>query len=116
LSATKELEPGFRAILLLAEGLFRLDVLVSGDTLRTVVRNLSAGELVTDAQPSADAGVSIGVGDVAAYEPGRTQLSFTLGTGSDRVLVSATVATLRFADRGKVRVTGQAIIRHAPVR
>jgi hypothetical protein len=89
-------------------------VLVSGDTLRTVVRNLSGGELVTDAEPSADSGVSIGFGDIAAYEPGRTQLRFSLGAGADRVSVSATVATLRFADRGRVRVTAQAIVRQGP--
>ena len=32
-------------MLLLAEGLFRLDVAISGDTLRTYVRNLSSGPL-----------------------------------------------------------------------
>jgi hypothetical protein len=89
-------------------------VLVSGDTLRTAVRNLSPGELVTGAEPGADAGVSIGFGDIAAYEPGRTQLRFTLGSGNDRVTVNATVATLRFADRGTIRVTAQAIIRQGP--
>ena len=31
-------------MILLAEGLFRLDVVISGDTLRTVVRNLSSGK------------------------------------------------------------------------
>jgi hypothetical protein len=33
LSASTEIEPGARAMLLLAEGLFRLDAAVSGDTL-----------------------------------------------------------------------------------
>ena len=45
LSATKEIEPGARAMLLAADGLFRLDVAIVGDTIRTTVRNFSTGEL-----------------------------------------------------------------------
>ena len=44
-SASKEIEPGARAMLVLAEDLFRLDVVISDDTIRTIVRNLSGGEL-----------------------------------------------------------------------
>jgi hypothetical protein len=115
LSATKELEPGSRAMLLLAEGLFRLDVVISRDTLRTVVRNLSSGSLKLQhgPAPQQEAG-SFAFGEIAGYEPSRTQLEFALGAGQDRVTVESVIATLRYAEKGTVRVTAQAIVRHAP--
>jgi hypothetical protein len=114
ISASKELEPGARAMLILAEGLFRLDVVVQGDTLRTVVRNLSPGEAQMSDSPGGAPGISIGAGEIAAYEPGHAGISFALGEGVDRVAVETTIATLRFAERGTIRVTAQAIIRQAP--
>jgi hypothetical protein len=101
-------------MLLLAEGLFRLDVVVTGDTLRTVVRNFSAGELASGHLPGAGAGISLGFGEVAAYEPGRTEIGFALGTGEDRVAVGGTIGTLRPPGRGTVRVSAQLIVRRAP--
>jgi hypothetical protein len=102
-------------MLLHADGLFRLDVTVDGDTVRTVVRNLSPGKLETRGPATSPAGLSLGFGDVQEYQPGRVELEFALGTGSDRVTVTGVIATLRFNDRGTVRVTGQAIVREAPV-
>lgn len=114
LSATKELEPGARAMLLLADGLFRLDVTLLGDTVRTVVRNLSPGELDTTRRTADNGGASIGFGDVGAYEPGRVEFEFALGRGGDRIAVTGVIATLRFKDRGTTRVSGQAVARPAP--
>jgi hypothetical protein len=114
LSASKELEPGVRAMILTAKDLFRLDVTVSGDALRTLVRNLSTGELsfdeVADEPPR-----SFGFGEIGVYEPGVASLSFALGSGTDRVAVTATIATLRFAQRGTIRVTVQAVVRDDPM-
>jgi hypothetical protein len=112
-SASKELESGARAVLLIAEGLFRIDVVVSGDSLRTVVRNVSGGPLEMRGGASSAAGESYAFGEVATYEPGRAQLGFTLGAADDRVLVKITLATLRFTERGTVRVSAQAIVRQA---
>ena len=111
ISASKELEPGFRAMLLLAENLFRLDVVVRGDSLQAIVRDLAGGGVLIRAGPGAGAGRNYAWGDVAAYQPGHAQLEFTLGGGDDRLLVKLTIATLRFADRGTVSVSGQAIAR-----
>jgi hypothetical protein len=111
LSASRELEPDFRAALLRADGLFRLDVVVSGDTLRTVVRNLSPGELRMGDGSSAAEGMSVTFGDVARYEPRRAAVGFTLADGDDVVAVDVTIATLRVAERGTTRVTAQAIAR-----
>jgi hypothetical protein len=114
LSAAKEIEPGSRAMLLLAEGLFRLDVVVAEDTLRTVLRNLSGGAIETETTLGTVTGESILFGDAASYEPGRAGLGFTITTGGDAVWVRAMIATLRFADRGTVQVGAQAILLQAP--
>ncbi len=109
LSASKELEPGARAMLLLAQGLFRFDVTIDGDTLRTTVRNLSDGVL----RMGRDSGgrAALGFGEIDVYEPAQAGLSFTLGSGADVVEVNVQVATLRFAERGTVRITAQGILR-----
>jgi hypothetical protein len=104
-------------MLLHADGLFRLDVTVDGDTVRTVVRNLSPGKLETRGPATSPGGLSLGFGEVREYEPGRVEFEFALGSaGDDRIAVTGLIATLRFKDRGKVRVTGQAIVREAPVQ
>ena len=41
ISAGREVEQGARSMLLLAEGLFRLDVVPQDDMVQTVIRNLS---------------------------------------------------------------------------
>jgi hypothetical protein len=99
--------------MLYAAGLFRLDVEIVGDTLRTVIRNLSPGELRTGDGSGGYSGVSYAFGDVSAFEPSRTELHFTLGAGADTVTVDVLLATLRFPDRGALRVTAQAIVRQA---
>ena len=58
-------------------------------------------------------GASYAFGDVSAYEPTRTELHFKLGTGGDTVSVDVLLATLRFPERGIMRVTAQAIVRQA---
>jgi hypothetical protein len=111
LSASKDIEPGARAMLLHAEGLFRLDVMVTGDSLQTFVRNLTDGPLdIHGDVGGAGAGMST-LGDAAAYAPGRADLGFTLGTGDDRVMTRVMISTLRFADRGTIRVSAQGIVR-----
>jgi hypothetical protein len=112
MSASKELEPGTRAMLLLADGLFRLDVAVSSDTLQTIVRNFSSAELVMESVPY-DPAASFVFGEAATYKPGIARVAFSLRDGSDAVRVSATIATLNFAQRGTVRVSAQAIVRQA---
>ncbi len=102
-------------MLVLAEGLFRLDVLVRGDSLRTIVRNFSPGELRMTSGPYGPEGANIILAAAAALEPARTGIEFTLGDPGDQVEVSVTIATLRFAERGTIRVSAQAIIRQTPV-
>ena len=98
-------------MLLHAEGLFRLDVTISGDTLRTIVRNLSPGELRMRGGAYGPEGANVVQGEAAAYEPARAAVEFTLGSGRDEVDVNVTVGTLRFADRGTIKVSAQAILK-----
>lgn len=101
-------------MVLLAEGLFRLDVAVIGDSLRTVLRSLGPG-VVTRAPP-AGGGIEDGSGvwgDAGVLRPGLARMGFTLGEGSDRVEVAVTVATLSFSARGRVRLTSRATVRYA---
>lgn len=114
ISASREIEPGARAALLLADGLFRLDVLVRGDALQAVVRNMSGGPLQFHGDSQELGGETSTFGDVTPYSPGRTGLGFSLGADADRVLVKVKLGTLRLADRGTVRVTAQAIARPIP--
>jgi hypothetical protein len=111
LSASKELEPGTRAMLILAAGLFRLDIVVHGDTLRTSVRNLSSGPLQIASAAGTAGPRAYGLGEISAYEPGHASVQFALGDAGDRVTVTATMGTLRLKQRGTVRVTAQAIVR-----
>jgi hypothetical protein len=103
-------------MLLLAEGLFRLDVVVSDDTIRTVVRNLSPGKLNIERDSGYGLPNAIATDEAAAYRPGTAALTFTVGSGTDRVRAEVKIGTLRFERRGTVRLTGQAIVRQAPAR
>jgi hypothetical protein len=111
LSASKEIEPGVRAMLVLADGLFRLDVAVSDDTIRTVVRNLSSGELTFEDPVDQQTLRRIVFGEALAYRPSSSKLRFSLGGGDDRVSVEVVLGTLRFEERGTVRVTAQVSVR-----
>ncbi|MGA9857486.1 MAG: hypothetical protein WBQ18_06455 [Solirubrobacteraceae bacterium] len=114
ISASKEIEPGVRAMLVFAEGLFRLDVRVIGDSVQTFLRNHTGGRLDVAGESGAPAGTVV-LGAASAYGPGRADLGFTIGTAPDRLMVRVTIGTLRFAHRGTVRVSAQAVVRQAPV-
>jgi hypothetical protein len=111
LSSSKELEPGVRAMLLLADHLFRLDVLIVADTLQTFVRNLTSGELELHGEVGQPRVATTTLGIAARYAPGRADLGFVVGSEDARVLTEVTIATLRFADRGTIRVSAQGIVR-----
>jgi hypothetical protein len=101
-------------MLLLAEGLFRLDVSLAGDALRTVVRNLSGAQLEVEEGDHGQGQPHLVFSAAPDYQPAQGRVRFSLGGGKDRVTVSAILGILRFAQRGTVQVTGQAVIRRAP--
>jgi hypothetical protein len=100
-------------MILRADGLFRLDVVIAGDTLRTIVRNLSAAEITMHNDTAGYATTGAATEALLAYAPTGSAMGFTIGSGSDLVTVEILLGTLRFAERGCYRVTAQAIIRRS---
>ncbi len=97
-------------MLLVAENLFRIDIAVTADTLRTLVRNLSSGELELDGSSAGEASEVLVFGQAAAYQPSQTRIKFKLGAGTDSVSVVVLIGVLHFRERGTVRVTSQATV------
>jgi hypothetical protein len=94
-------------MLVLAEGLFRLDVALRGDTLATFVRNFTVDQLRMRSGVYGVDGANLVVAEAASYEPVRMSIAFSIGA----VDVDVTVGTLRLAQRGTVRVSAQALVR-----
>jgi hypothetical protein len=113
LSSSKDLEPGVRAMLLLAEDLFRLDIMIVGDALQTFVRNLTGGDLALAGDVGQPRVATTTVGLAARYAPGRADLRFSVGPEVGRITTEVTIATLRFPERGLIRVSAQGIVRPA---
>lgn len=114
LSGSAEVFEGARAALVYADGLFRLDAVVVPDSLRMLVRNATG--LALTFKPDGYPRPVVVQGDVEGGPlPGHHQITFTLGDpdASGAVRVDATIATLRFPDRGLVRLTAQAVVRRA---
>lgn len=102
---------GARVAVLHAQGLFRLDVALDGDSMRVVVRNMSPGPIAyTDsgyAQPVVMQGEAA---TLARVRPGHHQLRFRLAGPGHIVEARVIIATLRPVDDGFVRITGQATV------
>jgi hypothetical protein len=113
LSCSKDLEPGVRAMLLLVPDVFRLDVLVIGDALQTFVRNLTSGALDLHGEVGQPRVATTTLGLAGRFAPGRADLQFAVGPAEARILTEVTIATLRFAERGVIRVSAQAGVRQA---
>ena len=98
-------------MLLLAEDLFRLDIMIFGDTLQTFVRNLASGELAVAGEVGQPRVATTTLGLAARYAPGRADLRFAVGPEDARIVTEVTIATLRFPERGLIRVSAQGIVR-----
>lgn len=116
ISCSKDLERDTRATLIHAPRLFRLDVVVAGDTLRTIVRNLSRAELLVAPSHHNEPGTNLVLGDSPRYQPARAATAFALHGANESVLVTVTIGTLLRADQGLLRVSTQAIVRQSPAR
>jgi hypothetical protein len=113
LSSSKDLEPGVRAMLLLDEDVFRLDTMIVGDALQTFVRNLTGGELAVAGEVGQPRVATTTLGLAARYAPGRADLRFAVGPEDARFVTEVTIATLRFPERGLIRISAQGIVRPA---
>lgn len=115
ISSTRDLERGTRAALVEVPRLFRLDVIVDGDTLRSVVRNLSRSQLRFGHAHHNDPGTNVSLGESDRFEPARATIAFVLTSENDAVLSTVTIGTIHLAELGLLRVTAQAIIRQVAV-
>ena len=78
------------------------------------MRNFSTGDLEMGRGQGGYGVGGIAYGEAVQLQPGSATVEFTLGRGADRVAVSIVIGTLRFAERGTIRVSAQAIVRQAP--
>ena len=103
---------GARAAVLHAPDLFRLDVAVSGESMRVVVRNMRPGPIAyTDSGYAHPVVVQGDTATLARVRPGHHQLWFRLGEPGHVVEARVIIATLQAVDNGLVRITGQATVR-----
>lgn len=105
LSCSKPIEEGARAALLLAPGLFRLDITPREDTLKLQVRNLSAGECewTDDGQPLVLLGFD-----------GPAISAHTLRIAVDGHRANVLISATRDTQRGLMRFVAQAGVSPRP--
>jgi hypothetical protein len=110
ISAGREVEQGARSMLLLAESLFRLDVVPQDDTVQTILRNLSA-------QPRAEfrfgaVGGGSHASGVAPPSTGRFGGEVVLigKDGSERPVAKVLVGSVCHLERGVTSFTAQATL------
>jgi hypothetical protein len=114
ISAGREVEQGARSMLVLAEGLFRLDVIPQDDMVQTVVRNLSGA-------PSAElrfhpvggeASVLGSRDEVVTGSTGRFGGEVVLigADGAERVVAKILVGSVCHLERGLTSFTAQATL------
>ncbi len=114
ISAAREVEQGARSVLLLAAGLFRLDVVPHDDTTQAIVRNLSPStraDLRLEAVPG-EASVLGAPGEIAAPPTGRFggEIVLVEEDGEERVAATILVGSVCHLDRGLTSFTAQATV------
>jgi hypothetical protein len=114
ISAGREVELGARSMLILAEGLFRLDVIPHEDTIQTIARSLSQephAELRT-VDVGGETRVLGGPGTVVATSTGRVggEVVLVAEDGSERVVAKVLVGSVCYLDRGITSFTAQATL------
>ena len=114
LSAAREVELGARSMLLLAEGLFRLDVVPHEDTIQTTVRSLSS-EPRAELRSGEVGGSTRAFGDSERLAPPSTgrfggEVVLIAEDGSKRAVARVLVGSVCHLDRGVTGFTAQATL------
>jgi len=114
ISASREVEQGARSMLILAEGLFRLDVVPHDDTVQTIVRNLSTAAAI-ELRLSPIGGGSYAAGDgQEVVVPATTRFGgevVLIGRdGSERAVARILVGSVCHLERGLTSFTAQATL------
>jgi len=107
LSSARELPTGARVAVLLAPGLFRLDLRHLEDTLKISIRNL-AGTAIYSLPDAGQPATILTTEDVAIERPVATNARLCLRIGSREANI--VLSALSGPDAGRARVTAQAIV------
>ncbi len=114
ISAGREVEQGARSMLLLAEGLFRLDVVPQDDMVQTVIRNLSSAALAELRLHAVggESSVLAGRHEVAVEATGRFggEVVLVEEDGEERVVAKVLVGSVCRLERGVTSFTAQATL------
>jgi hypothetical protein len=114
ISSSREVEQGARSMLLLAEGIFRLDVVPHDDTIQTILRNLSPAPRAELRIEAVGGGTGrVGERDGAAVpSTGRFGGNVVLiaEDGAERVEARILVGSVYHPDRGATSFTAQATL------
>ena len=114
ISSGREVEQGARSMLILAEGLFRLDVIPQDDTIQTLLRNLSTEPLaeVRYADVGGAASASGDAADFVAPSTGRFGGEVVLigEDGAERAVAKFLVGSVYHLERGLTSFTAQATL------
>jgi hypothetical protein len=114
LSSGREVEQGARSMLILAEGLFRLDVIPHDDTIQTVLRNLSPAPRAEMRFRPVGGGSLVLAGPrvIAAPTTGRFggEVVLIAEDGSERPVAKVLVGSVCHIERGETSFTAQATL------
>lgn len=114
ISASRDVEQGARSMLLLAEGLFRLDVVPHDDTVQTIVRNLSAEPAIElRLSPVGGASYLLGGGQellVPATSRFGGEVVLIGEDGAERAVAKVLVGSVCHLERGLSSFTAQATL------
>ncbi len=114
ISAGREVEQGSRSMLVLAEGLFRLDVVPQDDMVQTVIRNLSTAPRA-ELRFHSVGGESSVLGsrhEVAVGATGRFggEVVLVEENGEERIVAKILVGSICHLERGVTSFTAQATL------
>jgi hypothetical protein len=114
ISAGRDVELGARSMLLLAEGLFRLDVVPHEDTIQTVVRCL-ASEPRAELRGGDVGGKTVSSGAADAIQPRSTgrfggEIVLIGEGGAERTVARVLVGSVCHLERGITSFTAQAVL------
>jgi hypothetical protein len=115
ISGSAELELGARGMLILLDGVFRLDACPMGDTLKLVVRGLGDAALRT--RSSGYGGAVIAREEqferLRGLRPSSFELAVEIRDGDRRRRADIAVGALQVPDCGRTRLTAQAIVKES---